>query len=163
MIYIRMVMDTLLERNKRTSFFLIVTIIFVIVINIVSSCYWYYPTSEFNKDLKIEISALTGIDTSSLEYVNQYNEWMTSLTSEYFDIYEFNYTGDEKLKYIELTPEDSLVLFHKKSSDTKDISDSLMNAFKNGTAGALYSVSNCVKGISIIHTPQKIWLYVWQI
>lgn len=138
-------------------------LITIFVVIILSSCSWFYPNQEYDKDCKIEISALTGIDTSLLKYVKTYSGGGLSFQGEGIDVYEYDYTGKGDFLYVDLTPEDSTVLFHYNEDNIRKLSDSLLLEFKRGRAGALYSFPNSIEGIAIIHTDKKIWLYDWKI
>lgn len=137
--------------------------IIILVVIIISSCSWFYPSHEYEKDGRIEISALTGIDTSLLNFVKSYSGGGFSFQGEGVDIFEYDYTGEEDFTYVKLTPEDSLVLFYNNDDSIRKLSDSLLIEFKRGRAGALYCFPCFIEGLAIIHSDKKIWLYDWKI
>ena len=148
-------MGTLIENKLQYT---LITLNIIVLLSFLCSCNWYYPNHEYYKDLKIEILALTGVDTSQLKQVNSYDESIVSFHGEGLDVYEFDYSGDSNFQYVRLSQEDSTMLFSHQDEDISAISDSLLCEINEGKGGVLY----CFPGeIAIIYTPEKIWLYDW--
>ena len=152
-----MVMVTYQKDNK--SLF---KVILFIITALVASCSGF-PNKDYIKDLKIQVSEVTGIDTTSLEYINNYDEDYFSIRTEYLHIYEFYYSGNADFEYIELSKGDSTWLFHREEENLKTVTESLAGIINEG--GALYISSTLpdMVGLVVLHTPNKIWLYDWRI